>query len=117
MTIKNYLRRKLAATKVCKICGEHLTENNPATTDHIWPKSKGGINHRVNYRFICLRCNIRKGDDYPTIPEIKSLYGATISELKRLIKLNDFGAEYRDIVKFKRKLFKWSLKKDTEIII
>ncbi len=117
MRIKDYLRRKLSTISVCPLCGEHTTESNPITTDHIWPKSKGGINHRINYRFICLNCNISKGDRYPSIPELKGLYGATIAALKKLIKANDYGKEYKDILKFKRKLFKWSLKKDTEVVV
>ena len=33
--------------------------------DHIFPKSKGGDNHRVNLRPINWRNNLAKGDDYP----------------------------------------------------
>lgn len=116
MTTKQYLRKKLNETKTCKICGEAITHDNHATIDHIWPKSKGGINHLLNYRFICVRCNLRKGDNYPTVPEVKQLYGATVSALKRLINAKTFNKEYREILKFKRHLFKWTLKKDKDIV-
>jgi 5-methylcytosine-specific restriction endonuclease McrA len=32
--------------------------------DHVWPKSKGGPNHRLNYQTLCRRHNRQKGARY-----------------------------------------------------
>lgn len=48
----------------CFYCGERLNDWN-RTTDHIVPKSKGGILSNDNKVYSCRRCNQLKGDHDP----------------------------------------------------
>lgn len=42
------------------------------TKDHIVPKSKGGRDHIDNYQTMCIRCNIKKGNEYEETSECKT---------------------------------------------
>ena len=44
----------------CKYCGLKLTSKT-VTTDHVFPKSRGGKTEWTNVVCSCLRCNTRKG--------------------------------------------------------
>lgn len=46
----------------CRHCGS----KSNLTIDHIWPKSRGGLDHITNYQLLCYDCNIRKGDLLPS---------------------------------------------------
>ena len=46
----------------CAQCECKLTKEYPGTLDHIYPKSKGGTNHKENLQILCLRCNFLKAD-------------------------------------------------------
>jgi len=45
----------------CQYCGRKAPEV-PLQIDHLFPKSKGGINRRSNFIVACIDCNIGKGD-------------------------------------------------------
>lgn len=46
----------------CYICGETISEDEPATIDHVDPKSKYGKDDRSNLRCCCKRCNDDKSN-------------------------------------------------------
>lgn len=46
----------------CYICGETILEDEPATIDHVDPKSRYGKDNRKNLRCCCKRCNDDKGN-------------------------------------------------------
>lgn len=45
----------------CQYCGRKAPEVI-LHVDHVFPKSKGGLNRAENYRTACLECNLGKGD-------------------------------------------------------
>lgn len=58
--------RKRGETK-CHVCGreldfDDLNRGEGATTDHVWPRSLGGLNEDPNLRLACKRCNGIKND-------------------------------------------------------
>lgn len=48
--------------RLCYICGEFIPENEPATVDHVIPRSKYGKDERKNLHCCCKRCNDDKVD-------------------------------------------------------
>ena len=53
----------LESDKCCLVCGQ--TALNSLTIDHIVPLSKGGTNDKINFIFLCTRCNKKKSDLNP----------------------------------------------------
>lgn len=52
-------------TFTCHYCGEEF----PAavrTVDHIVPVGRGGVSERFNYVDACAKCNVDKGDLWPS---------------------------------------------------
>lgn len=55
------------AEEICYICGEKTSMDNPATIDHVIPKSKDvHADVYANMRCCCDRCNTDKGNMMPT---------------------------------------------------
>jgi 5-methylcytosine-specific restriction endonuclease McrA len=48
--------------RLCYICGDFIPEDEPATVDHVIPRSKYGKDERKNLRCCCKRCNDDKLD-------------------------------------------------------
>jgi 5-methylcytosine-specific restriction endonuclease McrA len=46
----------------CKYCGMRISSKAQLTTDHIWPRSKGGKTCFENMVTACARCNKRKAN-------------------------------------------------------
>lgn len=54
------------ADRICYICGECIPEDEPATIDHVIPKSRDKYaDVYENMRCCCDRCNIDKGNRKP----------------------------------------------------
>lgn len=49
----------------CGICKKRFKETDEVTIDHIFPKSKGGVNNWRNYQLAHALCNQQKGDKIP----------------------------------------------------
>lgn len=49
----------------CQYCGIKLTKVEPATMDHVLPKSRGGPKSWTNIVASCMPCNNKKGDRTP----------------------------------------------------
>lgn len=62
------LRTRLAEAQnwKCCWCGCVMTERrkqwNSSTTEHVLPKSKGGLDESDNFAVACNRCNHKRGD-------------------------------------------------------
>lgn len=57
------------------------------TKDHIYPKSKGGLNDIKNYQTLCEKCNQNKQDNSPITLRIALINGyATKNSIQRVIK-------------------------------
>ena len=48
--------------RICYICGISIPEDEPATVDHVIPRSKFGKDERNNLHCCCKRCNDDKID-------------------------------------------------------
>lgn len=87
------------AGRVCYICGETIAEDEPATIDHVIPKSKDKYaDVYENMRCCCDRCNIDKGNMTPIeylhfIQEHPETHGYLSEE--RLRYLEKFLVEYQ----------------------
>jgi len=49
----------------CQYCGKHLTEKKDITTDHIFPRSRGGKTIYENMVTACSYCNKKKNNRTP----------------------------------------------------
>jgi len=48
----------------CHYCGTVVgTLRRPATIDHVWPRSRGRVDHLWNLVLACSPCNSRRGAD------------------------------------------------------
>ena len=47
---------------LCAFCDMPFSYNDPATLDHIIPRSRGGSNTMKNFALVHRSCNLRKGD-------------------------------------------------------
>ena len=48
----------------CQCCHERFSSKD-LTIDHVYPKSKGGDDHEMNYLLLCKTCNNKKGSMTP----------------------------------------------------
>jgi len=86
----------------CAYCGKEITIKE-MQVDHIYPKSRGGLDSHVNLAPSCHPCNIRKGN-------------LTIEEFRRELKRDLFQLE-RDSAKFRLlKSFGKILIQNTDIV-
>jgi hypothetical protein len=119
----NLIKREGCVCKKCGTVGTHFKISDEGglnlffeksngghvifTKDHIVPKSRGGINHPVNYQLMCADCNGKKGARI----DIKNpIYGFYIDRLFHSW-INSFGGADRKLVK-KLNTAKIEIKKD-----
>ncbi len=57
-----FRRHALRRWKSCQWCGESFTKANPATTNHVVPRSKGGSDNWNNLVLSCHTCNHDRGN-------------------------------------------------------
>jgi len=91
MAINNNLKEQVLkkANYKCSYCGVKLNKND-AHIDHIYPKSKGGIDHINNLTASCKLCNISKSNkiiDFVTTPISKQAATAWIHAYKESPKI------------------------------
>ena len=100
----------------CPGCNQQISEQNPITIDHVWPTSRGGIDHTINYELICQTCNMTKGNILPTISRIKALSSACITTINQYKHAKVEPRHWKLLVEFERILHKWTLKKDNHVV-
>lgn len=81
-------QHRLGFLKECQVCGECRVKN---TKDHIFPKSKGGIDHQFNLEEMCLLCNQNKGDSIENKPSIEVYYHKDCKILLPVYQANRLG--------------------------
>lgn len=63
---------------LCYWCACRFTEANPATQEHLVPRSAGGTDALTNLRLACERCNAERG--YAQDPHINGVTGSKLHE-------------------------------------
>lgn len=58
---KRVRKQVLSEERVCWICGQPPTEDDPLTLDHVVPRVEGGRTERANGRAAHASCNSRRG--------------------------------------------------------
>jgi len=48
----------------CFICGAEFTTDKYPTSDHLWPRSMGGLSEKFNLRQVCQPCNNNHKKDF-----------------------------------------------------
>jgi 5-methylcytosine-specific restriction endonuclease McrA len=81
-------QHRLGFLKECRVCGEHRVKN---TKDHIFPKSKGGVDHIFNIEEMCLICNQNKSDSVDNKPFIEVYYHKDCKILLPVYQANKLG--------------------------
>ena len=67
------------------------------TTDHIYPRSKGGLSNIKNYQVLCSKCNNNKADNSPiTLVEALQKGYATKKSVEKAVK-NHRPAALKDV--------------------
>ena len=64
--------------------GKLFDEEILFTKDHIMPKSKGGSDNILNYRTMCLRCNMAKADNELLVTPLDILSARQVKEQLKL---------------------------------
>ena len=92
-TWKSFGNKLPSNEKECFYCGGRLWGGN-RTTDHILPKSKGGILSNDNKVYSCIRCNQMKQDH--TVEDFRGMVRFLLREMEKEFK--EKTEYYRNVI-------------------